>query len=1045
MRDGSGGHTLISSVADVDPDQYDDGSGTLATVANNKFTIQRIYLSAISTFTLVEYGQNVYDTLEAANAALFTAAHVANPVLTANATHRCWMIVKKSTTDLTDTANAAFIEAPALSGAIGGTGTAAIAAATLQSAYEASTMDEIVLDDTKTSPGITIRDSSTPVTGALLHIEDDGATTHYFEVTTTETCLGTNLTNETDSTYSIGATAKRWDTLWVDNIMTTNAMFYGADAGSDDAYTITLSPAPTSLVTGQRYHFQANTINTGAATLDINGLGAKAILKNHDVVLVDGDIEANQLITVIYDGTQFQMQSQLGNESSGGSGANTALSNLSSVAINESLISDTDSTDNLGSTGIRWSTLWVDSIMTTTAMFYAADSGSTDSYAITLSPAPTALVTGQTYHFRANTANTGSATLNINGTGSKPILKNHGNALSDGDIGAQQIISVVYDGTEFQMQSLLGNEAAFESLSNLENVAINTSLISDTDGTDDLGSTGIRWANLWVDDITVTTNITIGGTVDGRDIATDGTKLDGVETLADVTDETNVVSSLNGATLTAVTVASTDKVVVQDVSDSDNIKTVTAQSIADLGGGGGSQNLWETITADTGSATADSTTDSFDLAGGEGIATSITLDVATFDLDLPSLGNQTNNTIDLDNDEILIYDTSVTTHKKVPPAQFHHDLIQRSASMTAAVISTSDSLPILDSSIDEVKKITADVLGQSIIQGATSGTIALTDEIIWGDTSGAGVLRQDTVQGVVDLTAQSATQSDQETGTSTTTFVSPGTQEFHQSAAKAWVAVSYSGGVPTNDASYNVASIADTAVGVCTINITTDFSSANYAISVGSEDSTDANAAYFDTQLAGSFRLIYGRVGVGQNDPLKIHAQAFGDHLMDKLIYTNLDGTVSIVIPNGRLNIETVLGTPFVDETAYEDFVISRSIPSGVTNIRSIDDTDIPSSREFRDAWVDTEEGTQIDIDCGKAQASVLVEMKASQKIQKKELYDKLLPLMLDDDTSGIAQLNSERNRIEELTTALEAIDATGKVNDTTTLNLIRVQRNKLP
>ena len=59
-----------------------------------------------------------------------------------------------------------------------------------------------------------------------------------------------------------------------------------------------------------------------------------------------------------------------------------------------------------------------------------------------------------------------------------------------------------------------------------------------------------------------------------------------IETNADVTDETNVTAALDGATLTAATVAGTDKVLVQDVDDSDNLKTVTAQSIADLSGGG---------------------------------------------------------------------------------------------------------------------------------------------------------------------------------------------------------------------------------------------------------------------------------------------------------------------------------------------------------------------------------------------------------------------------------------------------------------------------
>src|SRR5210317_456620 len=43
--------------------------------------------------------------------------------------------------------------------------------------------------------------------------------------------------------------------------------------------------------------------------------------------------------------------------------------------------------------------------------------------------------------------------------------------------------------------------------------------------------------------IDVTGNIAVSGTVDGRDIATDGTKLDGIEASADVTDTTNVTAA----------------------------------------------------------------------------------------------------------------------------------------------------------------------------------------------------------------------------------------------------------------------------------------------------------------------------------------------------------------------------------------------------------------------------------------------------------------------------------------------------------------------
>ena len=57
----------------------------------------------------------------------------------------------------------------------------------------------------------------------------------------------------------------------------------------------------------------------------------------------------------------------------------------------------------------------------------------------------------------------------------------------------------------------------------------------------------------------VTGNITVTGTVDGRDVATDGAKLDGIESLADVTDATNVLAAgaamLTGATFTGAVTA----------------------------------------------------------------------------------------------------------------------------------------------------------------------------------------------------------------------------------------------------------------------------------------------------------------------------------------------------------------------------------------------------------------------------------------------------------------------------------------------------------
>jgi len=86
---------------------------------------------------------------------------------------------------------------------------------------------------------------------------------------------------------------------------------YAADAQANDTYVITLVPAIAAYVTGQVFHFKANTANTGAATLNVNTRGAITIKKLNDQDLATGDIEAGQIVTVVYDGTNFQMQSQI--------------------------------------------------------------------------------------------------------------------------------------------------------------------------------------------------------------------------------------------------------------------------------------------------------------------------------------------------------------------------------------------------------------------------------------------------------------------------------------------------------------------------------------------------------------------------------------------------------------------------------------------------------------------------------------------------------------------------------------------------------------
>ena len=102
---------------------------------------------------------------------------------------------------------------------------------------------------------------------------------------------------------------------------------------------------------------------------------------------------------------------------------------------------------------------------------YQADAVGTDSYAITCSPAPTAYTTGMRFTFLAATANTGACSLNVNALGAKTIKKNVSSDLSTGDILANQIVEVVYDGTNMQLVSAKSSGVTYASGTTTKNAA----------------------------------------------------------------------------------------------------------------------------------------------------------------------------------------------------------------------------------------------------------------------------------------------------------------------------------------------------------------------------------------------------------------------------------------------------------------------------------------------------------------------------------------------------------------------------------------------
>lgn len=107
---------------------------------------------------------------------------------------------------------------------------------------------------------------------------------------------------------SVGVATLRTDAVRGSNIQ-DNDLTYFVAAGTD-AYTITPAPAVTSYTAGQAWLVKiANANLTTTPSLAVSGLSAKTIVKNGAAPLAAGDLPAGAIVWMVYDGTNFQIDS----------------------------------------------------------------------------------------------------------------------------------------------------------------------------------------------------------------------------------------------------------------------------------------------------------------------------------------------------------------------------------------------------------------------------------------------------------------------------------------------------------------------------------------------------------------------------------------------------------------------------------------------------------------------------------------------------------------------------------------------------------------
>ena len=183
-----------------------------------------------------------------------------------------------------------------------------------------------------------------------------------------------------------------------------------------------------------------------------------------------------------YDGSNFRMNvngTVYDIPTSATAGASKALANLVAVAINTSLISDTDSTDNLGSSAIYWKDTYSDRLLlNSTAIFSGATAGTaaltgaltvslgstltgnvacggdlsvganadiTGTLAVTSTTAVTGGVIGALFHTGTGiTATTGAGAVAVTGVIHEVTTSGAGDALTLADGTAGQRLHVIY-------------------------------------------------------------------------------------------------------------------------------------------------------------------------------------------------------------------------------------------------------------------------------------------------------------------------------------------------------------------------------------------------------------------------------------------------------------------------------------------------------------------------------------------------------------------------------------------------------------------------
>lgn len=165
-------------------------------------------------------------------------------------------------------------------------------------------------DGVRTQPGVCVaqQSASTGIDPSLLDYMLEDVTSGLSSCITKDgqTTITANIPFNNKLITGLGDAVNLSDAANAQFVQDGSSTWLGSTSGSASTYTATASPTISGYVTGQKFLFHANHSNTGAATLNIDGKGAKDINKGDGTeALIAADIVWGVVYEVCYDGTRF--------------------------------------------------------------------------------------------------------------------------------------------------------------------------------------------------------------------------------------------------------------------------------------------------------------------------------------------------------------------------------------------------------------------------------------------------------------------------------------------------------------------------------------------------------------------------------------------------------------------------------------------------------------------------------------------------------------------------------------------------------------------